>query len=247
VVSLNLCTDQWLLLLADPAQVAGVSHLAADPEHSYMAREAGRHPALYPRIEPILGRRPDLVLGASYTSPPLVGLLRRLGVRVELLPLGEDLDGIRAGVRRLAALLGRGARGESLLAEMDRRLAAIPPPELPRPRGLFIQPNGYSAGLGTLQDLSLRLAGWRNAAAEAGLEGYGPLTLETLVSLRPDRFIVSPFHDHTDSLAQRQLRHPALVATRGGRPFLELPYNLWICGGPMLAEAVERLAGARRP
>jgi len=245
VVSLNLCTDQWLLLLGRPGQVAGVSHLAVDPEHSYMAAEARGHPVVYPKIESILALRPDLVVAADYTAPPLLRLLRRLGIRVELWPMPEDLSAIRQALRHMGALLGRSEQTEALLTEMGRRLAAIPVPSGPRPRALFIQPNGYSAGRDTLQDLALRLAGWENAANETGLIGYGALSLEALVGLRPDRFVISRFHDETDSLAQRQLRHPALTAVSNGQPFLEIPYSLWICGGPMLAEAVERLAAAR--
>ena len=42
VVSINLCSDQLLLLLARPEQIASVSRLALEPNSSYMAGEATR-------------------------------------------------------------------------------------------------------------------------------------------------------------------------------------------------------------
>lgn len=40
VVSMNLCTDQLALLLADKGQLYSVSHLATDLEGSVLAKEA---------------------------------------------------------------------------------------------------------------------------------------------------------------------------------------------------------------
>ncbi|MES9929463.1 MAG: hypothetical protein ABW158_15245, partial [Candidatus Thiodiazotropha sp. 6PDIVS] len=36
VVSLNLCSDQLLLMLADPSQIASVSHLAREETSSFV-------------------------------------------------------------------------------------------------------------------------------------------------------------------------------------------------------------------
>jgi iron complex transport system substrate-binding protein len=40
VASLNLCTDQLLLALADRAQIASLSRLARDPPVSFLAGQA---------------------------------------------------------------------------------------------------------------------------------------------------------------------------------------------------------------
>ncbi|MEW8692284.1 MAG: hypothetical protein AB2535_14510, partial [Candidatus Thiodiazotropha endolucinida] len=40
VVSVNLCSDQLLLMLADPQQVASVSYLSRDPDSSFVADAA---------------------------------------------------------------------------------------------------------------------------------------------------------------------------------------------------------------
>ena len=40
IVSLNLCTDQLLMLLADPNQIASLSKIADDPNVSFLAERS---------------------------------------------------------------------------------------------------------------------------------------------------------------------------------------------------------------
>ena len=53
--SLNLCTDEYLLLLARPGEIVGVSRLAQDPAESPLWRRARAHPANRGAIEQVLG------------------------------------------------------------------------------------------------------------------------------------------------------------------------------------------------
>jgi iron complex transport system substrate-binding protein len=59
VASINVCTDQHLLALADPEQILTVSWLAADPEESLMASEARRYTLNYGTAEELLKFAPD--------------------------------------------------------------------------------------------------------------------------------------------------------------------------------------------
>ena len=45
VASLNLCTDEYLLLLAKPREIASVSFLSQDPQESPLWRLARGHHA----------------------------------------------------------------------------------------------------------------------------------------------------------------------------------------------------------
>ena len=40
IVSLNLCTDQLLMLLADPNQIASISKIVDDPNVSFLAEKS---------------------------------------------------------------------------------------------------------------------------------------------------------------------------------------------------------------
>ena len=44
VVSMNLCTDQLAMLIADPAQITSLSYLSTDPRSSAMHRRARDFP-----------------------------------------------------------------------------------------------------------------------------------------------------------------------------------------------------------
>src|SRR6202166_4197937 len=46
VVSINLCTDQLLLPLADPTQILGLSRFSHDAWQSWAAQDARRYPSL---------------------------------------------------------------------------------------------------------------------------------------------------------------------------------------------------------
>jgi len=245
VVSINLCSDQLLLMLARPEQIASVSRLSREPNSSFMANSAARYPVNDGKIEQLLAQDPDLILASEFSPRRLLSLLRQLGYRIESFPQSTNIDAIRSNIRRMAELLGARQRGEEIISKMDHRLhrAAAGQPHQ-RPKAIFYQPRGYTSGSHTLQDQALTLAGWRNLAAELGIAGYGSVDLERLLRAGPDQFFTSAYAPDTDSLAQRRLAHPALRVVTRGKPIINIDYRFWICGGPMIADAVEALTMA---
>jgi iron complex transport system substrate-binding protein len=248
VVSINLCSDQLLLLLADPQQVASVSYLAIEPASSFVAEQAARYPLNQARLEEIISFRPDLVLTSSNTNPRLRSTLELLGFELYSLSHSHTVQAIIGDIRRLAVRLGQVQRGEALIAEMQQRLRSSDDPATPpKPKALFYQPRGYTSGAKTLQNEALRLAGWRNPAAEQGIVGYRQVSLEQVIQWQPDTLFTSTYGENKNasSLAERQLRHPVLKRLLGKRPMFEIPYKYWICPGPMLANAVALLRDAK--
>jgi iron complex transport system substrate-binding protein len=225
VVSLNLCTDQWLVLLA-PEKVAGLSPLARDPALSFVAAEAAGLPVVRASAEAVMAIHPDLILGARYGARTTLALLERAGLRVERLDLPEDFPGIRTAIRSAADLLGVHDRAAPLIAAMD---AGLPPPGPPI-RALVREPRGWSAGRGSLTDAVLRAAGMVNTG-----DG-GRVGLEALLR-HPPALLVVPEDTAGVSLATEMLGHPAVR----GIPVRTIPTRLTICPGPFTAEAVARL------
>lgn len=231
VVSLNLCTDQWLVLLA-PEQVVGLSPLARDPALSFVAAEAARLPMVHASAEAVMELHPDLILGARFGARTTLALLERAGLRVERLDLPVDFPGIRAAIRATAALLGVPERAAPLIAAMD---AALPPPGLspvgPSVEALVWEPRGWTGGPGGLMDAVVRAAGMVNTGSG------GRVGLEALLR-HPPAVLVLPEAAAGASLATEMLRHPAVR----GIPVRTIPTPLTICPGPFTAEAVARLA-----
>ena len=63
IASLNLCTDEYLLLLARPQEIASVSFLSQDPQESPLWKLARRHHSNRGSLEQVLAQeaqhRPD--------------------------------------------------------------------------------------------------------------------------------------------------------------------------------------------
>lgn len=243
VVSLNLCTDQLAMLIAEPGQLISVSHLAQRPDASTMSERAAAYPANRGRAEEIFLLNPDLVLAGVFTAHATTDMLRRLGYRVEAFEPENSFSDIRANIRRMGALLGRQARAAELLAEFDARLAAARATEAAhRPRLALYYANGYSSGAGTLADEVAEAAGFTNIARAADLSGTLKLPLEKLVMASPEAIV-----GHTDSpgRAYENYRHPALRQAAKGALLTGVSDKYWVCGGPFTAEAVRMLSAAR--
>ena len=244
IVSLNLCADLLLLQLAERGRIASLTHLATDVELSAFAQLAADIPPNHGLAEEVLAHDPDLVIGSALTTLPTIALLGQLGRRVLTLPPAESFAEVRALVMLVAEAIGEPERGRALIADMDARLAVIPPPPRRPERAVVYEPHGYTAGHHTLVDEVIRAAGMANVAAELGVVGHQPLSLEVLVLAEPDRLIVSSYRPDQASLARTLLEHPALRPEMASRSIV-LPSRLWVCGNPIVVEAVERLAASR--
>lgn len=107
VVSINVCTDQLAMLLADEKQLQSVSYLSRDPLLSVMTEKAKRLPANHGQAEEVFLMKPDLVLAGTFSSRATVELLRDLGMRVEEFAPARSFEDITVHMKRMGALLGR--------------------------------------------------------------------------------------------------------------------------------------------
>jgi len=248
VVSMNVCTDQLAVQLLERDRIASISFLGADPRYSAVAGKVAAIPVNHGHAEEVLRHDPDLVLAGTYTSRPTVALLRRLGHRVVEVPPPRDIPAVRSQIRKVAEALGVPERGEALIAKLNAALRAASPAseQARRPTAAIYEANGITVGRGQLAHAALEAAGLRNLGAALGLRGPAPLPLERLVVERPDVLILQMEDDAPPSQATELLHHPALKALRARTKVVVIPRPLWSCGGPQLAEAVARLAAARR-
>ena len=242
IVSLNMCTDELVLRLAEPQNIASVTWLSRDPGNSNVAELAARIPVNHGLAEEIIPLKPDLVIAGIYTARPAVALLKRVGIPVVEFDVAKNIDDVRRQIRDVAALVGEREKGDKILGDLDRSLAAIPPPaQSNKPRALVLNPNGVTVGKGTLADEIMTRAGLTNVAAELAIDNYGQIPLETLVANAVDVLIVSASRDGPPALATEILRHPVLAALSDRTRVVVLPGRLWNCGGPAIVEAIERL------
>jgi iron complex transport system substrate-binding protein len=245
VASINLCADQHVLALADPAQILTVSWLAADAEESLFAEEAARYPLNHGAAEELLAYRPDVVIAGTYTSTFTRALLERLHYPVVTLAPENSVADIVQNVRLVGAALQQDARGERVIAEIEATLATISAhrPAV-APATVVVRPGGFTVGAMSLADDLMRLAGVRNVAAEQGLDRWGSLSMEALIRSAPDLLVLTGYRSHQPSLANHVLAHPALARLRATRPTATVSSAFWACGLPRSLDSAQLLQQA---
>ena len=246
IVSLDLCADQLLVELVDRKRIAAVTHLAADPAVSSIPEMARGIPITRGTAEDVLRYDPDLILAGPYGVSETVDLLKRLKRNVTIVPLPSDLDGVRVAMRTVAAAVGERHKGEMMVSTFDKRVRIqLVTSEEKRPSAIVYQVGGTVSGSGSLAEAALIAAGFRNKAAEYRLTRNGQVPLELLVAAPPDLLVLSSNAEEYRTAISDNLRNPVLARFKQEHAWVELPWQLWLCGTPRLADAIERLVQAR--
>ncbi|MBA2466598.1 MAG: ABC transporter substrate-binding protein [Sphingomonas sp.] len=234
IASLNLCTDEYLLLLARPQEVASVSFLAQDPLESSLWRTARRHHSNRGSIEGVLGRRPDVLLtmgGGGKATRLLAGRLRLR--TVELVSPASFAD-VAVNLQLVAAALGEPDTARPWLARL-RRLQQTRPAMAKD--AMWLSEGGQTIGPGSIGAQWLRLAGLEQ-------RGDGRPTLETLLVRPPTVMVKSRYRSAQVSNGRRWLTHPLVRRAKAQR--ISTDGRPWTCMGPLMIAEIERLRAAAR-
>jgi iron complex transport system substrate-binding protein len=232
-VSINLCADQLVISVAEPAQILSLSWLAVDPAESMLAAAAAQYPANYGTAEEVIRLHPDVVIAGTYTSTFTKSLLRRLGYRVVEVAPATSLDAIASNIRQVGDALGRSDRAETVVAAMRVHMHEIDE----RARGesvaaVVVRPGGFTIERESLAHDILAHAGFHNIAAESGLDRWGSLSMEALLRARAELIVINHYRPDAPSLANGVLAHPALAAAAHRATTTALPVVYWACGLP---------------
>ncbi len=244
VVSMNLCTDQLAMLLADEEQLLSVSHLASDPRMSAMVEQAGKYQINHGLAEQIYLMQPDLVLAGNFTARASVSMLKRLGVPVVTFDPAYSLEDVRARMLQMGDALSQQTRAEALAAEFDAQLASYRNETGVRPRAALYYANGYTLGDKSLAGQILTAAGLVNIAAEVGFDAGGIIPLEVLAMAQPDTVITSRTYPAA-SRSEEVMGHPVIEKLRATRPDAAMTSSDWVCGTPFVLRAIDEMVTLR--
>ncbi|MCA1749980.1 MAG: hypothetical protein LC634_10830 [Sphingomonadales bacterium] len=232
VASLNLCTDELLLLLAAPEQIASVTHLARNRDESPFWRLSRSYWANDGSVLSVAGLRPDLIVSMGGPARDRARLAARIGARYLRLPFPSSIEELVAGIRSVASALGRDARGRALIARL-RRLESTAPAN--RVEGVFLSGGGFTQPPGSLGAQWLALAG---IATPPDIGARMPA--ERLAIDPPDLVIRSRYRAGQTSRAQDWIGFRFLERSPGTR-MIATDGRLWTCAGPGLVAEIERL------
>ena len=196
LVSMNVCTDQLLLTLADPEQIMGLSRFSRDGWQS-KAGDISRYPVLSGGAEDVLLIRPDIVVASAFDKRSTRELLKAKGLRLAELAVPRTLDEARQQIREAGDITGHPDRAAAEIARLDAALARARRAVSERHyRVLPLSRRGWVAGSDSFVGSLLGETGLRSAAGDLGFTFGGFASLEAIVNLRPDFIVVSQAGDH---------------------------------------------------
>ena len=243
VISLNLCTDQLLMALADPGQIAALSPLARDPLLSNMAEEAQTFRIIKPRSETLLQIQPDLVLTAPYEHRLTRQILTNHRIEIMTMGVWTSLEAGKEQIRQLARRLGHIDRGQMLINRIDEAMSRVMPVSTARSM-LEIERRLYAPGTQSLVADLVRQWGLTNQADRLGVGQGGFVALERLLGDRPDVLLVTDSSPMVEDMGIAMLRHPALNTVFDEKRRIGIPTRLSLCGGPQTPALIRHLSQA---
>lgn len=240
IVSLDYCADQYLLRFAERQDILALS-IDARKSFSYMRKEATGLPQVRPRAADVLALEPDLVIRSYGGGPNISSFLERAGVPVVQIGYPGTIADVREEALRIGSELGQPEEAETLVANMDRRLAQIAKGETRET--LYTTPAGVAAGEGTMVDDLIKTAGLANFQTRAG---WNPIPLERLAYERPEQIALGFADSNRDRIdTWSAARHPIAQAQLRDLHVIPIEGAWTACGGWFLLDAVEALAGDR--
>ena len=241
LVSMNVCTDQLLLTLADPEQILGLSRFSRDG-WQLQADDISRYPVLSGGAEDVLLIRPDIVVVSAFDKRSTRELLKANGLRLAELAVPRTLDEARQQIREAGDITGHPDRAAAQIARLDAALARARRAVSERHyRVLPLSRRGWVAGSDSFVGSLLRETGLRSAAGDLGFSFGGFASLEAIVNLRPDFIVVSQAGDTARDDGQAFLLHPALERFYPPEKRIVIPERMTECGGVLLADALDAL------
>jgi iron complex transport system substrate-binding protein len=242
IASMNVCTDQLLISLADPEQILGLSRYFRNRFESWAADDARRYRILSGGAEDILVLRPDIVVASLFDKRSTRELLKQKGLRLAEFAVPRNLEEAKAQIREMGEIVQHTDRAAAEIARLDAAIA--------RARGVVMEKRysvlplsrrGWVAGSDSLVSSLLTETGLFNAAGDLGVATGGYASLEAVVNLKPDFILVSEAGDRAEDDGRAFLLHPALERFYPPEKRLVIPDRLTVCGGVMLADALDVL------
>ena len=235
VVSLNLCTDELVLLVADPAAIRSVSYLSHLREETPLWRRARRHRANDGSMLAAAAMRPALIVTMGTGGRDRARLAAAVGARLLELPYPQTLPDIAASLRTVGRATGNAARAERIVGLLRAAEATAPAAPIDAMR---IDGAGRTSSADGLGAAWLRLAGLKQRAVPGDRA-----SLELMMTRPPAVLVQSLYRARQMSSATSWLRHPAAARAAAGWK-IATDGRRWTCAGPSLLPEILRLRRA---
>ena len=243
IVSTTLATDEIVAALVEPSRIVAVSQYAANPQISNIADVARKINVIADRdAERIVRLQPDIILSTRYTKTDLNFLMQQTRIPYVELSRFETMADIESNIRTIGKAVHEEHRADELIGEMRRKVAGAATGR--NWKVLYLAPGDWTAGTKTTVNELIRIAGLRNAAAEAGIIGNNKISIEQIIQIDPDVVLIGTGYQR-DADFQKSLekdpRFSTVKAVRGKR-ILALPSKYVLTTSQFIADGAVELS-----
>ena len=186
--------------------------------------------------------KPDVVVASLFDKRSTRELLKANGLHLAEFTVPRTLDEVKDQIREMGEIVRHPDRARAEIARLDAAIARARQAATDKHyRVLPLSRRGWVSGSDSLVSSLLTETGLLNAAGELGVAFGGFASLEAIVSLKPDFILVSEAGDRAEDDGRAFLLHPALERFYPPEKRIVIPERLTVCGGVMLAEALDVL------
>ncbi|ELA4928720.1 hemin ABC transporter substrate-binding protein [Vibrio vulnificus] len=194
IISAGSAVTELILALHAEQSLVAVDVTSQLPEGQQLPK-IGYHRRL--SAEGLLALSPTKLIGSDEMGPaPVLQQLKSTGVDIEVVNTQANVDGLKARIDQIAAILNKPQEAQQLKSQVDQQvqsLKANQPTEQKKKVLFLLIHEGRAAnvaGTDTTPDAIIRLAGAINPAADR-ITAYKPLSSESMVEMQPDVILVS--------------------------------------------------------
>src|SRR5258708_27221600 len=220
----------------------GLSGYSRDRLESWTANGAQRYQILSGSAEDILELRPDVVVASLFDKRSTRELLKEKGLRLAEFAVPRNLEEVKVQIREMGEIVQHADRAAAEIARLDVAMARARRVVLEKHYSVLpLSRRGWVAGGDSLVGSLLTETGLFNPAGDLGVGTGGGAPLEAIVNAKPDFLLVSEAGDRAEDDGRAFLLHPALERFYPPAKRIVIPERLTVCGGVMLAEALDVL------
>ena len=199
IVSATYGTDEILAEVVDPGRIKAFSKWAGDSEITFITQEQADQVGnkVGENTEAIVALKPDLVFVSVATSDSLVKNLEDMGIPVYVAGSPKTVAAMRKKVLGVAAAAGESARGEALVAAMDKKLLELESKlqAIPKDKEKIVMAFSFIGAIGRKDNLLDDIFQYD--------QGSNSLSKERIIAIDPDVFLLPTWNFDSNNDVQK--------------------------------------------
>jgi len=239
IASLNLCTDELLLSLADPDQIVSLTWLAREKSLSAFFEPARAYHQNNGRASDVIPLNPDLVFLSEFFPANALGILETVGIKSVVVPEPRTTKQLLENIRVMSSAIDQVKKGEKLISLFSSRLKSIAEDtSRQKTSALLLSPGIASFGSSAVKIEILKMLNIRVLNQEKPSLANRYLSIEELIRSSPDFVIIDKYSGDYPSVSEEMLRHPLI---QGSLSTIEVEAKDWLCSTHNLLDTIEHI------